>query len=162
MSLKTLDKDAETEQVKESIGEALSENKLLSMSTVNEEKPHINTAFYAFDNKFNLYILTPPETEHGENIDRNSLVAVDIHDSHQKWTDDKQGLQIFGKAKKAEKPSKALKLYKKRFSEMEEVASNTDELDQIDSVFYKIAPERIKIFDEPRFGTETWVNVRIE
>ena len=35
-------------------------------------------------------------------------------------------------------------------------------LEELDSEFYVIKPERIKVFDEPRFGTETWINVRIE
>lgn len=161
MDLELIDKGGWTEkEVKQSIREIISENQLLSMATIADEKPHINTCFYCFDEDLNLYILTPPDTLHGQNLEENDSIAVDIHDSHQEWTDDKQGLQIFGNAEKAEEVEKALELYLDRYSELGEFASNKEELAELDSIFYKIEPERIKVFDEPRFGTETWVNVR--
>jgi uncharacterized protein YhbP (UPF0306 family) len=162
MKIKLLGKgDWSKKEVEESIREIVSENQLLSMATADGEEPHINTAFYAFDNRLNLYILTPPETKHGENLEENNSVAVDVHDSHQEWTDDKQGFQIFGKAKQVESPSKALELCKDRYSELGEFAANTEELKELDSEFYVVKPERIKVFDEPRFGTETCINVEI-
>lgn len=161
MKLEITEGDAEKDRVRNSIEDILSENKLLSMSTVENVDPHINTAFYAFDSEFNLYILTPPETKHGKNLEENSSIAVDIHDSRQNWTDDKQGLQLFGEAEIVDNPSKALELYTERFPGMENVASDLDELEKLDSSFYKITTERIKVFDEPRFGTETWITLKI-
>ena len=163
MELRLLDEgNWSKEKVEESIREIISENQLLSMATAKGEEPHINTAFYAFDNRLNLYILTPPDTRHGENLEENNSVAVDVHDSHQEWTEDKQGLQIFGEAKQVENASKALEIYEDRYPELGEFAATTEELEELDSEFYVIKPERIKVFDEPRFGTETWINVRIE
>lgn len=153
--------DREIQRVKESIREIVSSNQLLSMATVNNEEPHINTAFYALDDNLNLYILTPPDTIHGQNIEENSSVAVDIHDSHQEWEYDKQGLQIFGTAERAEDVSRALELYNDRYPGLEEFASTPDELGELDSEFYVIKPERIKVFDEPQFGTETWIEVEV-
>ncbi|MFB6213667.1 MAG: methyltransferase domain-containing protein [Candidatus Nanohaloarchaea archaeon] len=162
MDIELLDEgDWTREEVEESIREILSKNRLLSMATVKGEDPHINTCFYTFDDELNLYILTPPDTEHGENLENNDSVAVDVHDSHQEWTDDKQGLQIFGKAEKVEEVEKVLDLYLDRYSELGEFASNKEELEELDSIFYKIEPDQIKVFDEPRFGTETWINVEI-
>ena len=162
MKINLLDEgDWSKEEVEESLREIISENKLLSMATVDGEEPHVNTAFYAFDQELKLYILTPPETRHGENLENNSSVAVDIHDSHQNWTDDKQGLQIFGQAKKVENTSKALEIYKDRYPELGEFATNKEELKELDSELYVVKPSRIKLFDEPRFGTETWINVEI-
>jgi uncharacterized protein YhbP (UPF0306 family) len=163
MKIKLLDEgDWSREEVEESIREIISENQILSMATAKGEEPHINTAFYAFDDELSLYILTPPDTIHGENLEENNSVAVDIHDSHQEWTDDKEGLQIFGETEQVENASKALELYKGRYPELGEFAANTEELEELDSEFYIIKPERIKVFDEPRFGTETWINVKIE
>lgn len=148
-------------EVEESIRDIIHSNRLLSMATVGDSEPHINTAFYCLDEELNIYILTPPDTIHGENLEEKDSVAVDIHDSHQKWADKKQGVQIFGAARKADEKDKALKLYSERFSEMENVASNVKELKELDSIFYRIEPERIKVFDEPKFGTETWIKAKI-
>ncbi len=84
MELELLDKGFDPDRVENSIREIVESNRLLSMSTMDEE-PHINTAFYTFDQELNLYILTPPDTEHGDNLEESSSIAVDIHDSHQEW-----------------------------------------------------------------------------
>jgi uncharacterized protein YhbP (UPF0306 family) len=159
MEIRVGDKDIEEKKVRKSVEEILGQNKLLSMSTTSENQPHINTAFYAAD-ELNLYIFTPPETTHSQNIAENPEVAVDIHDSHQNWADKKRGLQIFGEAEKADQ-QKALKTYKRRFPEMKELAEKKEELEQYDSEFYILKPEKIKIFDEPRFGKETWINAEV-
>ncbi len=136
--------DWSRKEVKESIREIISENQLLSMATAKGEEPHINTAFYAFDDELNLYILTPPDTRHGENLGENNSVAVDVHDSHQEWTDDKQGLQVFGEAEKVESISKALRIYTDRYPKLGEFAEDRKELEELDSEFYVIKPQRIK------------------
>lgn len=162
MNLKLEDTGDWTEaELEECIREIMGSNRLLSMATVRGSEPHINTAFYCFDEELNIFILTPPNTVHGQNLEEKDSVAVDIHDSHQEWVDDKQGLQIFGSARKVDESDEALRLYTEMFSAMEDVASGVQELAQLDSIFYKFKPERIKVFDEPRFGTETWIKVKI-
>lgn len=154
------DEEVSREEAMKSIEKIISRNKLLSMATVKENEPHINTAFYAYE-ELNLYVLTPPETVHGKNLEQNNSVPVDIHDPRQEWTDEKKGLQIFGRAERCE-TEKAFNTYIERFPKLQRFASTGQEVDELDSEFYKITPERIKIFDEPRFGKETWVNARIE
>ncbi|MFB6208954.1 MAG: pyridoxamine 5'-phosphate oxidase family protein [Candidatus Nanohaloarchaea archaeon] len=162
MKLEILEKENyEIDKVRKSIKDIISSNKLLSMSTVADDIPHINTCFYAFDEEMNLYILTPPETEHGKKLEQNDSVAVDIHDSNQEWTDEKQGLQIFGRCRKADDREKGLEIYSGRFPTLEEFASGVEELEDLNSDFYIIDPERIKVFDEPRFGKETWIEVEL-
>lgn len=165
MRLKLLDDGYNLQKVKNSIRDVIRSNYLLSMSTSDKEEPHINTAFYAFDDGLNLYILTPPKTKHGKNLEENSSVAVDIHDSHQKFNDDKQGLQIFGTAEivaEEDKIAEILELYTERFPAAEKFASSPEDIGELDSSFYRIKPERIKLFDEPNFGTETWIDVEIK
>lgn len=163
MNIELLDsKDHAAEDIKTSIRDIISSNQLLSMATADGEDPHINTAFYAFDEELNFYILTPPDTRHGQNLEENHSVAVDIHDSNQEWTDDKQGVQMFGKAERMENPSRALDLYIERFPKLEEFASTAEELEDLDSRFYRIEIEKIKVFDEPRFGSETWITVEVK
>lgn len=91
----------------------------------------------------------------------NSSVSLSIYDSRQKWGDEKTGLQVFGEAEKisGEKISEVLDLYLERFPELGEWVSKPEEMDKLDSEFYVIRPDRIKIFDEPKFGSETWVRV---
>lgn len=161
MEIEVLDDGFKHEKVEESIRDIIRSNKLLSMATTAGEEPHINTAFYAFDDQFRLYIWTPPETEHGKNLEENDSVAVDIHDSRQEFPDEKQGLQLFGSCRKAENREEVLEIYSERFPETREFASNVEELEELDSEFYIIEPSRIKIFDELRFGKETWVEVEV-
>lgn len=154
-----VEEDVVVKEARESVENILKENKLLSMATASENKPHINTAFYAAEG-LKLYIFTPPETVHGQNLEENLGIAVDIHDSHQEWSDEKKGLQIFGTAEK-KNTEKALRTYSEKFPAMRELATELEELQQYDSELYMIRPEKIKIFDEPRFGKETWINVNV-
>lgn len=150
------------EEARESIKKICEENELLALATVSEKSEAFNaTAFYVFDQNFNFYILTEPDTDHGENLDKNPSISLSIYDSQQEWTDEKQGLQVFGEAEKleGEKISEAFKLYAERFPGLEKFVFGPEEMERLDSEFYVIRPDRIKIFDEPKFGTETWVNV---
>lgn len=155
------DRDEDLKEMRKSISEILSRNLVLSMGTVDGEEPHINTAFYAFTDDIELFILTPPHTRHGQNLEENSSVAVDIHESDQHWTDKKQGLQISGTAVKADDVSRAFEVYSKRCPELENIASDVEELREIDAEFYRIEPEEIKIFDEERFEKDPWVKLEV-
>lgn len=166
MELSLIDDGYDREKVEDSIMEIVRSNELCSLATVTpDEKAHNATAFYAFDRSLNFYILTPPETDHGQNLAENNSIALTVFDSHQEWTDDKQGLQVFGTAEKLEdrgKVAEALELYTERFPAVEQFASSPGDVEQLDSRFYRVKPKRIKLFDEPNFGTETWVEVEVE
>ncbi|MFB6116279.1 MAG: pyridoxamine 5'-phosphate oxidase family protein [Candidatus Nanosalina sp.] len=154
--------DFSVKEAEESIRDIADENKLLALVTVSEGQEAFNaTAFYAFDDDLNFYILTEPNTDHCKNLRENSSISLSIYDSHQDWGDEKKGLQVFGKAEQVpeEEIPEVLELYLERFPELGEWVSEPGEMDSIDSQFYVIRPEKIKIFDEPRFGKETWVNV---
>lgn len=166
MKIQLIDDGYDREKVEDSIMDIVRSNELCSLATVTpDEKAHNATAFYAFDRDLNFYILTPPETDHGQNLAENSSIALTVFDSHQEWTDDKQGLQVFGTAEKLgdrEKVAEVLRIYTDRYPAAEQFASSTEDVEELDSRFYRVIPERIKLFDEPNFGTETWVEVRVE
>ena len=86
-------------KLNESIFEILNNNKLLSLATITPRgNAYINTAFYAFDEKLRLYIVTDPKYNHSMNLNKNSSIAATIFDSHLKfWKDKLQGVQLFGK-----------------------------------------------------------------
>ncbi|MFB6191020.1 MAG: pyridoxamine 5'-phosphate oxidase family protein [Candidatus Nanohaloarchaea archaeon] len=157
-----VEEDYGKERFEDSISNILQENRLCTLATVSpDSEAHAATAFYAFDDELNLYILTPPETEHGQHLEKNSSIALSIYDSHQQFSSEKQGLQFFGTAEKAE-PEEALEIYRERFPDVEQFASEPGDVKELDSCFYRIEPERFKLFDEPEFGTETWVNIRLK
>lgn len=161
--MKILEKDYSLEKAMESLHRIAEENELLALATVSENSEAFNaTAFFAFDDEFNFYILTEPETNHGRNLEENSSISLSIYDSSQQWSDEKKGFQVFGEAEKLEeekKISQAFKIYTQRFPGLKEFVSGPEGMDGIDSEFYLIRPERIKIFDEPKFGKEIWLNV---
>lgn len=148
----------------ESTREILSTNELCSLSTVSTDSdPHIATAFFAFNQNFNLYIATSPETEHGQHLKRNSSIAVSIYSTDQSQMDEKRGLQVFGEAEEldlgTEEYREAHSIYLDRFESWKEFAAEPSDLEELDSSIYRIEPKRIKIFDEETFGKETWLNL---
>lgn len=166
MKIELIDKQYDLQKVENAILDIVESNRLSSLATVTpDSKAHIATAFYVYDGELRFYILTPPETDHGRNLADNDSIALAIYDSHQQWTDNKQGLQIFGTAELVEEEDEveeALELYTERFPAVEQFASSPQEARGLESSFYRITPERIKLFDEPNFETETWINVKVE
>lgn len=171
MELELLDADAshDLERAEKSIRYILESNELCSLATVtpqedNASQAHIATAFYVFDEDFQIYVFTPPETDHGKNLEENNSIALAIYDSNQEWTDKKQGLQIFGTAAQIQRDNveRVFDLYKSRYPGVKQFAESSEEVYDLDSRFFEISPHRIKIFDEPTFGTEVWVNVAVK
>lgn len=164
--MKVLDEENfSLEKAEESIREIAEENELVALATVSQNSEAFSaTAFFVYDEDFKFYILTEPDTDHCENLGKNPSISLSIYDSHQGWSDDKRGLQVFGEAGKVpeEKISEALGLYLERFPELGEWVSEAEDMEKIDSEFYVVRPDRIKIFDETKFGKETLVNVGFE
>jgi nitroimidazol reductase NimA-like FMN-containing flavoprotein (pyridoxamine 5'-phosphate oxidase superfamily) len=152
------------EEAAESVAEILSATDLCSIATVSpDSKPHIATAFFAFDQNFNLYIATSPETDHGQHLEEDPSIAVSIYSSEQSQTGDKRGLQIFGEVERleigTEECREAHSVYVERFESWKEFAAEPSDLKDLDSCIYRIEPDRIKVFDEESFGKETWINL---
>ena len=139
-----------------SLKEILEENKLLTLSTVYNNQPHSNAAYYAFDKSFNLYIWSEKDTAHSKNILKNKKVAVNIFDSEQKWGSLLQGVQAMGIANSvnAKELIKAGFLYLKRFPQSLKMVKNPKGFHHkiFESQFYKIKLNKIKVFDEKIFG----------
>ena len=158
------------EILNKSISEILTANTLLSMANIRKNGDHfeswICTAFYAFSSSLNLYILTPPDTQHIQNLSHNKSVAVAIYDSHQEPTQHKRGLQVFGSCEQANgiRLVDGYRLYAMRFVWLPDFIKKPEDFAKgiIQSKLYVIHPKEIKIFDEPTFGEEVWVTVSIE
>lgn len=154
-----VDGDYDPGRVRTSIDDILGKNDLLTMATSREGNPHAATMFYAETGDLVLYVLTYPDSRHARHLQEDPSVALTVYSTDQKFTDEKQGLQLSGEAKLVEdgECGKALETYSEKFPGTEEFASDPSDVEDLESSFYRIEIERVKVFDEPRFGTETWV-----
>lgn len=88
----------------------------MGLATSGEKGIWAATVYYAYDEKFNLYFFSNPETVHCLNIAVNPQVAVTIHQQqHGAWS--VRGIQYKGTAKRigADKKSAEYKIYQKRY-----------------------------------------------
>ncbi len=136
------------------------------MSTLKDtSEPWINTVYYAYNEKLDLYLMTQSTTQHGTNLQTNVSVAVSIFDSHQQPTDKKRGLQLFGSWKLATGSTleEGTKLYAERFSWLSSYIKNVDDwkTTKLQSRIYVIHTKEVKIFDEVVFGPEVWVTISL-
>ena len=83
-------------KLNDSITEILNDNYLMAVSTINKNESYINTAYYCFNEKMDLFMLTEPFKQHSKNVESNKSVALAIYDSHQPWDEHKRGLQVIG------------------------------------------------------------------
>ena len=150
---------------KDSICSILESNQLLSLGTINVNSPHICSAYYVYDEEFNLYLWTDINSIHGKNIEKNNRVAINIVDTSQKWGSNLRGLQLRGTAYRLSllQMFKPAKLYMTRFPLVKKFINNPKEFDtKFDSKLYKIEIDWIKLFDEAKFGKEVWKELTIK
>lgn len=162
MRLEIDDGSWEKSRVNQSIEDILEQNELCSIATVDRDRAHIATCFFSHEED-QIFILTEPDTEHCQHLRKNSSIAVSVYDSRQNWDQKKQGLQLFGKARQAEgeERERAFHSYSSRFPDLEEFAETVDQVANLDSHFYVIDIDRVKVFDEKRFGRETWIEAEV-
>ena len=146
-----------------SIQAILSENELAGMASIRDGKSWASNAYYCFDKDLNFYALFDPHTQHAQNFKMNDSVALSIADSHQSWDVPKKGIQIFRtcrRAKLSELP-KAISLYTDKFLSFGQFIKNPGDFAKgaLDSRFYKITTDFLKLFDETNFGEEEFIEL---
>jgi uncharacterized protein YhbP (UPF0306 family) len=130
---------------------------LCAISTVSRSgRPHVNTAYFAWDADLRLVWLSDPRARHSRNIGAVGAAAVAVYDSSQSWGGPDRGIQLFGSAAMAAGATApdAEQIYADRFAGFspEEFA---------DYRLYVFRPRRIKLFDEPTLGAGVFVTAKV-
>lgn len=152
--------DIDASEVREAVEAILRDNSLCSLATVGGTAPHINTAYFAVMSGLRLAILTPPNTQHAANVHATPDVAMAIFDSHQPWGSDLRGLQLKGSMELLSDSgaADAFEAYSTRNPGLVEWAANYGQLEEnMESRFYALTVDWVKVFDEPRFGKENYI-----
>ncbi len=127
----------------------LKTQKLMSLATRGKDMWSASV-YYLFDENFNLYFLSPPNSIHCRNISKNSQVSLSIADSGQKVSDNKIGFQMRGKAEKMRKVDtikNIISMWNNNHKDAPPI-SFTSFMKAAKSRFYKITPLYIKLFSE--------------
>ena len=143
----------------------LRENVLCATATVSEGgQPHINTSYFCYSDDLNLYFLSHPDSQHCDNIRRNSSVAVAVYPSTQRWGGLDRGLQLFGSCSEARGAQKgtAAQLYSRRFPGFARWSGNLgDRSVAREYCFYRVLVTRLKVLDEQEFGEARFIVARV-
>jgi uncharacterized protein YhbP (UPF0306 family) len=136
----------------------LESSTLCAIATVTRNgAAHVNSAYFAFDRDFKVVWLSEPQALHSRNLRANHSAAIAVYDSGQSWGRPDRGVQLSGTAREAadEDAERAEALYARRFSAYTKT-------DLGGYRFYRFAPRRLKLFDEPALGAATFVTARVD
>lgn len=119
-------------------------------------RAHINHMYFAWNDAFDVFWASDPDSLHSRNLARNSSAAVTIYDSHQIWGRPDRGIQLFGTSRPAGgRAAQAAELaYAKRFKSYDPSMSES-------YPFYRFRPRSVKLFDERSLAGGTLVTARV-
>jgi uncharacterized protein YhbP (UPF0306 family) len=130
---------------------------LCAISTVSPGgRAHVNTAYFAWTDRFDIVWLSSPAARHSRNIDASGMAAIAVFDSRQTWGDADRGIQLFGTARelRGRAAEDADRLYERRFRDARDLDTDAYR-------YYRLSARRMKLFDERRFGGATFVTARV-
>ena len=129
---------------------------LCSLSTVSPGgRAHINHMYFAWDDGFNVFWISDPDSQHSRNLARTSSAAVTIYDSRQIWGRPDRGIQLFGTAGVTNRRASqhARNVYERRFRDYD---ADSDDLPA-----YRFRPRTVKLFDERALAGGTLVTAKV-
>jgi uncharacterized protein YhbP (UPF0306 family) len=130
---------------------------LCAISTVSARgRAHINTAYFAWDDRLDVVWLSHPSAAHSRHLRANPTAAVAVYDSKQTWGRPDRGIQLFGSARRvtARAEQEARLVYERRFPLYARDPSPAYRL-------YRFRPTRLKLFDETELGGGRFVTARV-
>ena len=134
----------------------MNESTLCSLATVSPGgRAHINHMYFAWDDKFSVFWISDPDSQHSRNLARTSSAAVTIYDSRQIWGRPDRGIQLFGTAAVANRHASqhARNVYEMRFRDYD---ADSDDLPA-----YRFRPRTVKLFDERALAGGTLVTAKV-
>jgi uncharacterized protein YhbP (UPF0306 family) len=154
-------------RVRRSVARILKKNVLCAFSTVTpDRRAHVNTAYFAYSNRLEVYFLSHPESLHCRNLARHPTMAIAVFESAQTWGERDRGLQLFGTCREARgaEARKAERAYGKRFKAYAEWNDESEEEDESegDYRFYRFVTRRLKLFDEREFGELVFITASVD
>ena len=152
------------EQVRQNFLRILDSSRLCSIATVTPEgRAHINTAFFSYSEKLELYFWSHPESLHCRNLLNNASMAMTVFSTQQPWIGPGQGIQLFGtgEATSGSAAEEAERSYRRRFEDYENWKATLKEDDLARQYrFYRFDVAAVKILDEKNWG-DVWVRASV-
>jgi uncharacterized protein YhbP (UPF0306 family) len=133
------------------ITDYLEQARLMQVATAKNNQPWASTVLFAFDENFNLYWISKPDTRHSQEIGENEKIAGTIV-SPTALGENVRGLQFEGIAREAtgEDMKKAIDVYAARVNMKDERKQKL--LDKTDGHnAYIITPKLFVLFDTLNF-----------
>jgi hypothetical protein len=159
MAIRRSTRPVSSERIARAARRLLGASTLCAIATTSPRgRPHVNTAYFAFTNQFDIVWLSEPGARHSINLRANGATAVAVYDSSQRWGGSDRGIQLFGSAREATTRSAAEgaeAAYARRFKAFE-----PGKLDAYR--FYVFHPTSVKLFDERSFGGGVFVTARVD
>lgn len=147
--------------LRQSVFRVLEANVLCSMATVTPDgHAHINTAYFSYSDKLELYFWSHPDSLHCRNLQGNPSMAMTVFSSVQQWTNPGLGLQLFGPCEQASGSSanEAERSYRTRFPPYDKWREILKEDDPASRYrYYRFAVTAVKVLDEKDVGDAVWV-----
>jgi hypothetical protein len=133
----------------------LARNKLMSVATAWREAPWAATVFFAYDDSLQLYFLSERTTRHARNIAHNPKVAATINQDFGKPGLVK-GIQLEGITQEVAFTDlpQVFTLYQNRYPWLTRYLPHPALIPEEKTMqrFYRIAPSKIFLLDDERFG----------
>lgn len=140
------------EDLKRITREILDQAYILSLGTVDENGPWVSDLVFVYDDNFNIYWLSLPDTRHSQAIEKNPQVSASVTISY-KQGEDNIGLQLEGFARKIE--GDILEIATKHLLKRKKPAPKKEgEIFEANQSWYKLKPTKIQIIYEPLWGFE--------
>jgi uncharacterized protein len=126
---------------------------LCSLATVSPGgRAHINHMYFAWNDRFDVFWISDPDSVHSRNLGRNASAAVTVYASNQVWGRPDRGIQLFGTAGLA-RGTEAQRAYSRRFRDFDPETN--------DLPYYRFRPRSVKLFDERSLAPGTLVTARV-
>ncbi len=158
MAIRRSTRPVSSERIARAARRLLDASTLCAIATTSPRgRPHVNTAYFASTNQFDVVWLSEPSARHSINLRANAATAVAVYDSSQRWGGSDCGIQLFGSTREASKRSApdAEVAYARRFPAYEPGQP-------VAYRFYVFHPTSVKLFDERSFGAGAFVTARVD